>query len=1157
MKCLTCPVLIGILICLFTENSLAADRYWIATTSSNWNNTANWSATSGGAGGASVPGAADVVIYDGAASGNGNCNLDLAPTVAGITMNGYTGTIDLNGNNLTVTATTSLTFTSGTVGNSGAAATLSMTSTGTTTFNGSTFTANVNCVSARLLLNGSVFSGTTHLEKNGAVNDFGNGGNTFNGTTTLVNSGSGTYESGNSTADTFNGDLTITNSGTSRVLLADASAGNAFNGNVVVNSTAGSGVSFASNSGASAILASGKTITAGTFSTGALDLVRFTQTGGTSQSITLTGTSILNLGPGSTFNGSVTFSSPQVYLNGCTYNLAASISKTGATHNLGSGGNVFNDLTTLTNSGSGFFATAYTSPDIFNADLTVTNTGTAWIALADNTAGNQFNGNMIVNSTNGGTGSGITIGYGPGGSISAVLASGKTISVGGSGFSGGMLVIRHFTQTGSTAQSMVFTGNSRLYMGPYSVLNGNVDFRCPQIYLEGCTYNGTAYLEKKGGTNNFGAGRNVFNGATTFVNSGTALFVTAATVADTFNMDLTVINTGTSSVGLADIAPGTRFNGNVIVNSTAGNGITIAYNTAATASLAEGKTISVGGTGFSAGSLEIRHFTQGTTVGGTTQTLTFTGTATLKLGPTCVFNGNVAFTAPQVQLNGSTYNGTATITNNGTASALCSGANIFNGTTSLTHSGSSEWRLANTTGDTYNAAVTFARTSSGTFTPAYNSTSYFSGDVTISSSAAITFGAGTGVIQFEGGGGQSITSASSVPVIQRLVMNKGGTLALNTPVSIGATGTFTSGIINSTGTNYVHFLAGSTVSGSSNSSHVDGPVRKTGNTAFTFPVGNAGVYRAISIDAPGVVTDQFTAQYFKTEQPYGGSPTYDPSFTNLSSCEYWTMDRTNGTSNVNVTLSWNSADCAAPYITDLPTLRVARWNGSSWADHGNGGTTGNASAGTIITSAQVTSFSPFTLASISGSNPLPVGLVSFDAAVNGTQVDITWSTESENGSDYFTVERSRNNIDFEEIGIVQGAGVSTELNEYIISDPSPWKGISYYRLKQTDYNGNMAYLKTDVVEVHTSIAIPFSVYPNPMLKSDLTLYLKDVPVQEIRVSIIDTKGQMVHSEMILQETPGDFSGTIHPGVLKEGIYTIIVVLNNETREQKLIVLPID
>ncbi|MDF3027213.1 MAG: hypothetical protein K0S23_1520 [Fluviicola sp.] len=987
---------------LFAKGTLAANRYWIATVTANWDDIANWSATSGGTGGASVPGSGDFAIYDGAGGSNGNCILNIAPTIGGMTSSGYSGTIDLNGNNLTVSSTANMTFSSGTITNSlGTAASCAISTTGIVTFSGTTF------------------------------------------------------------------------------------------------------------------------------------------------------------GASTSFAPVLTCSAGQIYLNGSTFYGTTSLAKTGGTNNLGNGGNVFHGLTTLSNSGSGFFATAFITPDIFHTDLTLTNTGSAWIAMSDHSIGNQYNGNIIINSTNGTASAGITFGNGPGTAISSTLASGKTITVGSTGFSAGRLLLKCFTQLGTTPQSLIFTGTGILYLGPLSTFNGDVDFRTPQIYLNDCTYNRTAYLEKKGATNNSGTGGNIFNGATTLVNSGTGYFVTAATVADTFNTDLTLINTGSSSVGLSDISAGTRFNGNIIVNSTAGVGVTIGWNAPGASSMAEGKTISVGGTGFSGGALEIRRFTQGTTVGGTAQNLTFTGTGILRIGPSCVFNGNVNFTAPQIYLNGCTYNGTADMVKNGNTATLSNGSNIFNGTTNLTNSSTAEWRLGNTTGDTYNAAITFVQSSSGAMSPAYNSTSYFSSDIVINSATSITFGSGAGIVEFTGGSNQSLTSASSTPLIQRFVMNKSaGTLTLNAPLNIGLTATFTSGIINSTASNYLNFISGSTASGFGNASHVNGPVRKTGNSAFTFPVGNSGIYRGISISAPGNATDHFTAQYFKAGQSYGDYTTYDPSFATLSSCEYWILDRTNGTSNVSVTLSWNTPDCGASYITDVSSLRVSRWNGSSWTDEGNGGTTGSAAAGTIISGAAVSSFSPFTLASTQAANSLPVELLSFNVLINGRKVDVNWVTQTENDNDYFTVEKSNDGTSFEEVGIVQAGENNQSVQNYTLHDFDPWNGVSYYRLKQTDTDGKFVYLGMEAVNMDLPDGYAFSIYPNPLSVSDnqLHFHLRDLPKNESVLFITDLSGKTIYSKTIYPGNKDEYLLDLE-NKLTAGMYSVILQTSSELFTRKLMVLP--
>ncbi len=78
----------------------AASRYWIATTTSNWNNTANWSTSSGGSGGASVPGASDIANFN--SNRNGNVTLDANVNVEGFYISGYTGVITNTNHTITI-----------------------------------------------------------------------------------------------------------------------------------------------------------------------------------------------------------------------------------------------------------------------------------------------------------------------------------------------------------------------------------------------------------------------------------------------------------------------------------------------------------------------------------------------------------------------------------------------------------------------------------------------------------------------------------------------------------------------------------------------------------------------------------------------------------------------------------------------------------------------------------------------------------------------------------------------------------------------------------------------------------------------------------------------------------------------------------------------
>ena len=97
-------------------------------------------------------------------------------------------------------------------------------------------------------------------------------------------------------------------------------------------------------------------------------------------------------------------------------------------------------------------------------------------------------------------------------------------------------------------------------------------------------------------------------------------------------------------------------------------------------------------------------------------------------------------------------------------------------------------------------------------------------------------------------------------------------------------------------------------------------------------------------------------------------------------------------------------------------------------------------------------------------NPLPIELLSFNAVLNKSNtVDLSWSTASEINNDFFTIEKSKDAIHFEEVLQQKGAGNSNSVLNYNDVDKNPFSGVSYYRLKQTDFNGDYTY--SDIVPV--------------------------------------------------------------------------------------------
>ena len=113
---------------------------------------------------------------------------------------------------------------------------------------------------------------------------------------------------------------------------------------------------------------------------------------------------------------------------------------------------------------------------------------------------------------------------------------------------------------------------------------------------------------------------------------------------------------------------------------------------------------------------------------------------------------------------------------------------------------------------------------------------------------------------------------------------------------------------------------------------------------------------------------------------------------------------------------------------------------------------------------------------------LPIELVYFDAIKNDNSLIFNWQTASEYNNDYFTIERSDNANDFEEVATIAGAGTTTSLNDYQYTYRTPHAGTVYFRLKQTDYDGQYTY--SEMISVvfgpkYTTNSTNFTVYPNP------------------------------------------------------------------------------
>jgi len=266
----------------------------------------------------------------------------------------------------------------------------------------------------------------------------------------------------------------------------------------------------------------------------------------------------------------------------------------------------------------------------------------------------------------------------------------------------------------------------------------------------------------------------------------------------------------------------------------------------------------------------------------------------------------------------------------------------------------------------------------------------------------------------------------------------------------------------------------------------------------------------------------------------------------------WKVTKTNFSQVFKTDFTLNT--CAITASVDISHLRLLV---DDDGDFSNGGTqcyfNGDA-AGTVITynnpvitvsnisnthiANNSTKF--ITIASINSSTLLPIKLLNFDVNCNNRTSLITWSTVSENNNDYFTLEKSNDMQNFEEIAILKGKGNSSTLNEYNWTDSNPIYETTYYRLKQTDFNGDIIHY-SPVSVTCLSDKPKFNLYPNPSSGKFVFNYSIN---QHAVLTTYNTLGEQTGSYELNSENNSLY---IDNTELESGIYFYQVRIKNEVK----------
>jgi len=515
----------------------------------------------------------------------------------------------------------------------------------------------------------------------------------------------------------------------------------------------------------------------------------------------------------------------------------------------------------------------------------------------------------------------------------------------------------------------------------------------------------------------------------------------------------------------------------------------------------------------------------------------------------------VATVSGSLTMNGSAAENSVSITGAGTLNvgdlSVTNGAFSPSATSTVNYTGSTETiRSA-----TYNNLALSGSGAKTIGTVTVNGTLSMRGTATASGSA-VTYG-GASTLEYAGDAEQTTSSvefpATSGP--RNLTINTtGNNIHLHAGRTIAGTLTLTNGLFHTTSSEILTMADNATTTGASDNSFVCGPLSKTGNDAFTFPVGLEGQgMRTIGITAPSSPTSVFTAEFIKVD-PHTVSNTLGAGLVNISACEYWTLVNTGTASNLaNVILSWSAYSCnGASYVGNLNSLRVSRLNAGTWVDLGRASTTGSLTVGTITSNlSPITAYGSFVLATSATDNPLPVMFADVKGYQKSNGVQIEWSNLTERDLTSYIVERSSNGLNYSEIAQQAPRSNYNDKQSYVAFDATPAMGTNYYRVKVLEINGKVIYSKVIRVDI-AKAAQGFSLYPNPVKGNVVSVSINNNAGQyAVRVST--NSGQQVYSGK-LNHQGGSMTQTIElPSSVKPGVYNIVISGDNY-REAKMFVV---
>lgn len=416
-----------------------------------------------------------------------------------------------------------------------------------------------------------------------------------------------------------------------------------------------------------------------------------------------------------------------------------------------------------------------------------------------------------------------------------------------------------------------------------------------------------------------------------------------------------------------------------------------------------------------------------------------------------------------------------------------------------------------------------------------------------------------GKMSFWGNTLQKIKGSTNTHFFDAEINNPSG-VNLEQTIHVNGTLGLVDGLLT-TGSNeaYVTNSAGDAIAPFSESSYVVGNLRRQvlSNGSYDFPLGTATNFELADLNFNGAagfsdVLGTFTNAVPNPTAMTPGLNANGHALNTMLDYGYWTLTPNAAMSGGTYTVTLNELGAGNQVNSPNIYAVVKRPDaGSAWVSVGTHYDETQLVNGNVVTAVRsdLSSFSDFGIAF--GNVVLPMELLSFTATLNKDVVDLDWTTASETNSDYFTLERSSDALNFNFLMNVTGAGNSIETLNYHQVDPHPLHGTSYYRLKQTDFDGRFRYSQIEAVTINGG-DFGFSVIQNPTTSDNLSLSISGACNAYTTIKIMDALGRTCFTKIITPDNDR-YVFKLNPTVnLPAGYYTVKVFSNGNTDSKKVV-----